>query len=123
MVVHLLNCNSWVWMGIMGTKSINYQFKILYAIGMILIVAGHAGNGGISLFYDWLPPYAFHLGLFMFASDYFYNDASESNCKAFRLFPKIHFESLFRCHQCRFCRFRHQEPNVLEICLCCSVIL
>lgn len=52
----------------------NYQFKLLYALGMIFIVAGHCYNGGISLFYNWLPPYAFHIGLFVFASGYFYKD-------------------------------------------------
>lgn len=56
----------------MQKKQINYQFKLLYALGMIFIVAGHCHNGGVSLFYDWLPPYAFHIGLFVFASGYFY---------------------------------------------------
>lgn len=52
-------------------KSINYDFKFLYAIGMILVVAGHCSNGGVSIFYDWFTPYAFHLPLFIFASGYF----------------------------------------------------
>lgn len=58
---------------------INYQFKLLYALGMIFIVAGHSGGGGINLFYDWLPPYSFHLGLFVFASGYFYNSKSQDS--------------------------------------------
>lgn len=33
-------------------KEINYQFKILYAIGMFLVVANHCQNGGISVFYN-----------------------------------------------------------------------
>lgn len=57
----------------------DYRFKVLYAIGMIHIVAGHCINGGISLFYDWFPPYAFHLGLFAFSSGYFYKNTSEDN--------------------------------------------
>ena len=61
------------------TKQINIQFKILYAIGIIFVVAGHCGNGGVSLMYDWFPPYAFHLGLFTFASGYFYKRDSEKN--------------------------------------------
>ena len=58
-------------------EKVNYQFKLLYAFGMIFIVAGHCGNGGISLFYDWMPPYAFHIGLFVFASGYFYKESNE----------------------------------------------
>ena len=50
----------------------NLQFRILYFIGIILIVANHAGNGSISLVYEWFPAYSFHLGLFVFASGYFF---------------------------------------------------
>lgn len=41
-------------------ENINYAFRFLYAIGIILIVAGHCENGGISLFYEWFEPHAFH---------------------------------------------------------------
>ena len=58
-------------------KSIDYRFKILYALGIIFIVSGHCNNGGISAFYEWFPPYSFHLGLFVFSSGYFYNPDSE----------------------------------------------
>lgn len=61
-------------------KSINYDFKFLYAIGMILVVAGHCSNGGVSIFYDWFTPYAFHLPLFIFASGYFYKKNDINNC-------------------------------------------
>lgn len=64
-------------------ENINYAFKFLYAIGIILIVAGHCNNGGISLFYEWFTPYAFHLALFMFASGYFYKEDSERNVKKY----------------------------------------
>lgn len=50
----------------------NYTFKLLYALGIIFICAGHCKNGGFSLFYEFFPPYSFHLALFMFASGYFY---------------------------------------------------
>lgn len=59
------------------------RFKILYALGMIFIVAGHCKNGGLSLGYEWFPPYAFHLGLFTFASGYFYKKAAEENIGAY----------------------------------------
>ncbi len=61
----------------------NYQFKILYAIGMIVIVAGHCNNAGLSLAYEWFPPYAFHLALFAFGSGYFYKDSASENVKKY----------------------------------------
>lgn len=63
----------------MNSKEINYEFKVLYALGMVFIVAGHCGNGGVSIGYEYFPPYAFHLALFMFASGYFYNSNSEKH--------------------------------------------
>ena len=64
-------------------KNINYTFKLLYALGIIFICAGHCQNGGFSIFYEFFPPYSFHLGLFMFASGYFYKLAYENNLKDF----------------------------------------
>jgi len=59
--------------------SINYTFKILYALGIIFICAGHCNDGGFSIFYEFFPPYSFHLGLFMFAFGYFYKNKDENN--------------------------------------------
>lgn len=58
---------------------IDYRFKILYALGIISVVAGHCGSGGINFFYNWFSPYAFHLGLFAFCSGYFFKEESERN--------------------------------------------
>ena len=60
-------------------NNINYTFKLLYALGIILVVAGHCNGGGFSIFYEYFPIYAFHLGLFVFASGYFYNPENENN--------------------------------------------
>lgn len=57
----------------------NFTFKLIYAIGIIFVVAGHCKNGGISIFYEWFPIYSFHLALFMFSSGYFYKEKSEEN--------------------------------------------
>lgn len=63
---------------------VDYRFKVLYALGMIMIVSGHVSQyGGLSLFTDWFPYYSFHLGLFVFASGYFYKNISENNVKYF----------------------------------------
>lgn len=59
--------------------TIDYRFKILYALGMIFVVTGHCRGGGISFFYEWFPVKGFHLGLFMFCSGYFYKTEAEEN--------------------------------------------
>ena len=42
-------------------KTIDYRFKILYAVGMVLVVSGHIiPNGGISILSDWFPPNGYH---------------------------------------------------------------
>ncbi|MBR3628658.1 MAG: acyltransferase [Elusimicrobia bacterium] len=65
-------------------KNINYTFKILYALGIIFVVAGHCNGGGFSIFYEFLPIYiCFNLGLFMFSSGYFYNSENEYNIKKY----------------------------------------
>lgn len=56
-------------------KKVDYRFKILYAIGIILIVIGHYGGG--SPFEYIVPAYSFHVPLFAFASGYFYSRKSE----------------------------------------------
>lgn len=67
-------------------QNINYTFKFLYAIGIIIIVSGHCKTGGgINLFYDWFTPYAFNLALFTFCSGYFYKDINERNVKKYIL--------------------------------------
>ena len=53
-------------------KKENIQFRILYFIGIFMIVAGHVGGGGFSLFYEFFPAKSFHLALFIFCSGYFF---------------------------------------------------
>ena len=60
-------------------SKVDYRFKILYAIAMFLVVSGHIHNGGVSLFYELLPPYMFHVQLFVFCSGYFYKRKAEVN--------------------------------------------
>lgn len=54
----------------------NKEFRILSAIGIILVVAGHLGYdlfdiGGL------FPYYSFHVFIFLFISGYFYKDEAE----------------------------------------------
>lgn len=58
---------------------VNLQFKLLSAIGIIIIVSGHCYHGGISLAYEWFPTYSFNLALLVFISGYFYKPAHEEH--------------------------------------------
>ena len=64
------------------SETVNLQFKLLSAIGIILVVSGHCYHGGISLAYEWFPTYSFQLSLFVFISGYFYLPQNED--RAFR---------------------------------------
>ena len=64
-------------------EAVDHRFRLLYALGMVFIVSGHCNGGGISLFYDWFSPYAFHLGLFVFCAGYFYKDSYEYDLPGF----------------------------------------
>lgn len=69
----------------------DYRFKILYALGIIFIVAGHGANGGLGSALQvggWFPFYSFHLALFMFCSGYFYKLDSHNNTLRY-IFKKI----------------------------------
>lgn len=59
-------------------SKIDYRFKILYAIAIIMVTAGYCAGGGIALdFAGWFPYYELHLVLFVFSSGYFYKEKSE----------------------------------------------
>lgn len=64
-------------------KNEDYRFKVLYALGMIMVVCGHVGGGGISILNDWFPYEGLHLALFTFCSGYFYKRHSEIHIKRY----------------------------------------
>lgn len=53
-------------------KETNYQFRILYVVGIIAVVAYHCHNGALSIFNNWFALGTFHLGIFAFTSGYFF---------------------------------------------------
>lgn len=59
-----------------STVQTDYRFKLLYAVGIILVVAGHLEQPIFSPAFEIFPPYSFHLGLFAFASGYLYKENS-----------------------------------------------
>lgn len=64
---------------IAGKKEVNNTFKLLSAIGILLIVSGHCYHGGVTLGYEWFPTYSYNLALFVFISGYFYKDKHEEH--------------------------------------------
>lgn len=69
----------------------NLQFKLLSAIGIIIIVSGHCYHGGISLAYEWFPTYSFNLALFVFISGYFYKPEQE---RGLNIYIYIYMETI-----------------------------
>lgn len=66
-------------------KSIDYRFKILYAVGMLMVVCYHTYGGGISILGDWFPYGSFQLALFVFCSGYFYRSKAEETVPKYLL--------------------------------------
>ncbi|WMC91822.1 acyltransferase family protein [Kineothrix sp. MB12-C1] len=56
----------------------NEVFRILLAIGIILVVAGHA-DFHVFDFGGLFPYYSFHVAIFLFVSGYFYNEDDEAH--------------------------------------------
>lgn len=67
----------------MTQKKIDYRFKILYAVGIFMVVSGHCEGGSISLLYNWFPSGGLHLALFAFCSGYFYKRTEEEQVWSF----------------------------------------
>ena len=57
----------------------DYRFKILYAVGMLMVVCYHSDGGGIALTRDWFLLGGLHMALFAFCSGYFYKTSSEEH--------------------------------------------
>ena len=62
----------------MTTYKENKIFRILSAIGIILVVAGHLGYNLFEIG-DLFPYYSFHVFIFLFVSGYFYKKEAEES--------------------------------------------
>lgn len=68
----------------MEKQAVNPQFRILSAIAMIFVVAGHADFGVFDVA-GLFPYYSFHVGVFSFVSGYFYKEENETDIKRYLL--------------------------------------
>lgn len=84
---------------------INYEFKTLYAIGILLVISGHFGSQFLSI-YKLIPYDSFHMPMFMFASGYFYSPHNVDNIqnvgrqikkKIYRLVIPYYIWNVFYC--------------------------
>ena len=66
-------------------QKIDYRFKLLYAIGMMSVIASHCqGLGSIEFnLQGWFNYRSFHMPLFMFAAGYFFKDSNINNTKKY----------------------------------------
>lgn len=62
----------------MKTQQINPAFRILSALAIVFVVAGHADFGVFDVA-GMFPYYSFHVGVFAFISGYFYKEENENN--------------------------------------------
>ena len=60
-------------------KKVDYRFKLLYAISMVLVVKEHANGEALSFLQHWFPTDGMLMGMFTFASGYFYHAKAEAN--------------------------------------------
>ena len=77
----------------MEEKKTNYEFKILYVLGMLLVISGHYGSGLMS-FRQLFPYDTFHIPLFVFASGYFFKIRTVSNKSELFAFLRRKFRRL-----------------------------
>lgn len=66
----------------MTEKKIDPRFRILSALAIVFVVAGHADFGVFDMA-GLFPYYSFHVGVFAFISGYFYKDENEKNIGAY----------------------------------------
>ncbi len=65
-----------------NNKEINATFKILMALAMIMVVAGHVNCPALDI-YGLFPYYSFHMPLFIFVSGYFFKEEDTGHIPAF----------------------------------------
>ena len=66
----------------MAEKKISPKFRILSALAIIFVVAGHVDFGVFDVA-GVFPYYSFHVGVFAFISGYFYKEEYENNIKVY----------------------------------------
>lgn len=64
-------------------RKINYQFKVLYAIGIIFVVAGHANANDIIFWNELIHCTGWYMAMFVFASGYFYKSSNDEHPLAY----------------------------------------
>lgn len=66
-----------------GTGSENLAFRYLYGFAILFVLLSHCDGGGVEMLSNWMHFGAFHLGIFVFGSGYFFREEKLLN---FRLY-------------------------------------
>ena len=53
-------------------RCIDYRFKLLYALAIVMVVCSHTDGGSVAIWENWFPRGGVQLALFTFASGYFF---------------------------------------------------
>ncbi|MBR1641486.1 MAG: acyltransferase family protein [Butyrivibrio sp.] len=82
-------------------NKIDYRFKLLYAIGILMVISGHMASGISLTLADWVPLYGVHLPIFAFSSGYFFKESATQDWigyvkkKVLRLLVPLYIYNLF----------------------------
>lgn len=57
-----------------GTGSENLAFRYLYGFAILFVLLSHCDGGGVEMLSNWMHFGAFHLGIFVFGSGYFFRE-------------------------------------------------
>ncbi len=57
-----------------GTGDENLAFRYLYGFAILFVVLSHCDGGGVEMLSNWMHFGAFHLGIFVFGSGYFFRE-------------------------------------------------
>lgn len=57
-----------------GTGDENLTFRYLYGFAILFVVLSHCDGGGVEMLSNWMHFGAFHLGIFVFGSGYFFRE-------------------------------------------------
>lgn len=66
-------------------KEINYQFKVMYAIGILNVLFSHAQAESLAFWNETIHYAGYTIALFVFVSGYFYSRKSETNIPGYIL--------------------------------------
>lgn len=66
-----------------GTGGENLAFRYLYGFAILFVLLSHCDGGGVEMLSNWMHFGAFHLGIFVFGSGYFFREEKLLNPRSY----------------------------------------